>query len=180
MSELAANLLAHPLRARLLFEYGETTTSPARVARRLGERLNLVSYHTNVLFEYGWIELVRTARRRGATEHFYRSTASPYIEDTEWERTPLQLRRAFVHGLRAVTTDEVRAASLHGGFDGATAHFSRSLLELDDQGVAEVAATLREAIDTIDRIVAAARDRDTAGRERHEVVIQYFRVVRAH
>lgn len=175
MADEPAQILSHPLRHRLLFEYSETT-SPARVARRLGERLNVVSYHTNVLHEYGWIELVRTEPRRGATEHFYRSAASPYIEDLDWEQTPVQLRRAFVHGIRAITTDEVRAASLHGGFDHATAHFSRSLLDLDGEGVAEVAATLREAIEKIERIVAASRERDAAACERHEVVIQFFRV----
>ena len=57
-----------------------------------------------------------------------------------------------------------------------TTHLSRSLLDLDEQGVAEVASTLREVIDAVQQIAASARTRDADGRERHEVVIQFFRV----
>lgn len=175
MSEELANLLAHPLRARLLFEYNQPT-SPSRLARRLDERVNLVSYHTNVLHEHGWLELVGTEQRRGATEHFYRATGPFDIEDEDWDRVPLPLRHAFVLGVYGVTRDEIRHAALHGGFDRSTAHFSRSLLELDEQGAAEVAATLRPVIDRLQEIAAAARERGSEERERHEVVIQFFRV----
>jgi DNA-binding transcriptional ArsR family regulator len=175
MSEELANLLAHPLRARLLFEY-EQQTSPSKLARRLQERVNLVSYHTNVLREHGWIELVRTERRRGATEHFYRTTGPHDIEDEDWEQVSTQLRRAVVLGVLGITRDEARTAALHGGFDRATMHLSRSLLDLDDRGVAELASTLRQAIDKVQQIAASARTRDADGRERHEVVIQFFRV----
>jgi DNA-binding transcriptional ArsR family regulator len=175
MFDEAAQVLGHPLRQRLLFEYHEPS-SPSKVARRIKERVNLVSYHTNVLYRHGWIEMVGTEPRRGATEHFYRSIGSPYIEDEDWERISVPLRRAFVLGIRGVASEELRAAVLHGGFDAATAHFSRSLLDLDEHGVAEVAVTLREVIDKLQNFTAASRERDPAGGERHEVVIQFFRV----
>jgi hypothetical protein len=174
MSDEVAKLLAHPLRHRLLFEY-ETPSSPSKVARRLDQRVNVVSYHTNVLHGHGWIELVRTERRRGATEHFFRSSRSPYIEDDDWERVSVPLRHAVVLGLLEVTSGDLRVAARYGGFDDAKTHLSRSLLDLDEQGVAEVASTLRETVDRLQRIAASARDRN-AGGERHEIVMQFFRV----
>jgi hypothetical protein len=174
MSDEVARLLAHPLRQRLLFEYARPT-SPSKAARRLRQPVNLVSYHTDVLRRRGWIELVRTQRRRGATEHVYRSTGRPDIEDTDWARLSLRLRRTIVLGTLGGTADDARAAALGGGFDEATAHLSRCPLYLDEQGVAEVAATLRRAIAELTRIAAAARERDPDGCERHDVAIQFFR-----
>lgn len=173
MSDDVARLLSHPLRQRLLFEYAEPT-SPSKAARRLRQPVNLVSYHTNVLRRRGWIELVRTERRRGAIEHFYSSTTKPMIEDAEWASLSRRLRRAIVLGTVSATADAVRAAALTGGFDRERAHLSRCLLELDEQGVDEAAAALREAIDSLERISSTARERAPDGCDRHELVIQFF------
>lgn len=173
MSDDMARLLAHPLRQRLLFEY-DRPTSPSKAARRLGQPVNLVSYHTDVLLRRGWIELVRTERRRGAVEHFYRSTGTRFIEDAEWVQLPLRIRHAIVLASLTGTADAGRAAALSGGFDHGAAHLSRSWLDLDEQGLAEVAATLREVITRVEQIAQSARDRDHAGCERHELVVQFF------
>jgi hypothetical protein len=174
MSDEVARLLAHPLRQLLLFEYARPT-SPSKAARRLRQPVNLVSYHTAVLRRRGWVELVRTERRRGATEHVYRSTGRPDIEDFDWARLSLRLRRAIVLGTLGGAADDARAAALDGGFDDATAHLSRLPLELDEQGVAAVATALRGAVEELERIAAGARERDPGGCERHEVAIQFFR-----
>lgn len=173
MSSEVWELLAHPLRHRLLFEYHQPS-SPSKVARRLAQRVNVVSYHTNVLYRYGWLELVGTGRRRGAIEHFYRSTRPALIEDEDWAAAPAGIRRSIILGTVAITRDQAHAAALDGGFDAATAHLSWSPLDLDELGVAEVAATLREVIDGLQSIAASSRGR--SGAERHEVVIQFFRV----
>jgi DNA-binding transcriptional ArsR family regulator len=169
-----AHLLAHPLRQLLLFEYDEPT-SPSKAAARLGERVNVVSYHTDVLRRHGWIELVGTERRRGATEHFYRATRPRAIEDAVWARMPARTRRAIVLGALAVTADVAKAAALVGGFDHARAHLSRSRLEVDESALDEVAATLRETVTRVEQIAAAARERAPAVSERHELIIQCFR-----
>jgi hypothetical protein len=174
MSDDVARLLAHPLRQRLLFEY-ETPSSPSKAARRLQQPVNVVSYHTGVLHRRGWLELVRTRRRRGAVEHFYRSTGPRVIEDADWGKLPLRVRHAIVLATLSGTAAEARTAALSGGFDGDAAHLSRCLLDLDERGLAEVAATLRDAIDRVERIAADARHRDPAACDRHELVVQLFR-----
>jgi DNA-binding transcriptional ArsR family regulator len=169
-----AHLLAHPLRQRLLFEYDEPT-SPSKAAGRLGQPVNVVSYHTGVLRRHGWIELVRTEQRRGATEHFYRSARPRVVEDAIWAGLAPRKRRAIVLGTLGAVAAEARVAALAGGFDHARAHLSRCLLELDDSALDEVAATLRDAVARVEQIAAAARERAPGVCERHELSIQCFR-----
>jgi DNA-binding transcriptional ArsR family regulator len=70
-----AKALSHPLRARIFAIVNEQVASPNEVADMLGEPLPNVSHHTRVLVGLECIELVRTARRRGAVEHYYRRSS---------------------------------------------------------------------------------------------------------
>jgi hypothetical protein len=175
MSDEVARLLAHPIRQRLLFEY-ERPSSPSKVARKIEQPVNVVSYHTNVLRRHGWIELVKTEQRRGATESYWRTTEEAHFEDETWEQISRPLRHAIVLGTLTATSDEARSAALEAGFDDARMHLSRSLLELDAQGVDEVAGLLRSVIGRVEEIEAASRARDPEAADRRELVIQFFRV----
>jgi DNA-binding transcriptional ArsR family regulator len=176
MPDPPSHLLAHPLRDRLLFEYQGDAISPSEVARRTGEPLNLVSYHTGVLAKAGWLELVGTERRRGGTARLYRATSSAFIEAEAWPAVPSPLRRALVRGVLATTADESRRAALEGGFDAAHAHVSRWPVDLDDQGAAEVGQLLRALVDDLSRIQAES-DARAAGTSRRslEVVLLGYR-----
>src|SRR5688572_14269955 len=132
MAHARPRVLPHPLRDRLLFEYGAREASPSDLARRLELPLNLVSWHTGVLVRSGALELVRTERRRGGTAHLYRAARSSMIADEEWSALPPALRRRLVRELLATVTDGSRDAALAGGFDSDQAHLWRWPLELDD------------------------------------------------
>jgi DNA-binding transcriptional ArsR family regulator len=173
MSDRLGRLLTHPLRHRLLLEYSSGPENPAQIAHRLGEPLNLVSYHTGVLARHGFIELVRTERRRGALTHFYRSDAATVIEAEQWGALAGSLRRSLALGTLAQATEDARQAAHGGGFDDSEAHLSRSPLELDDEGVLEVADRLRETLDELARIAAACRER-SARRAPCEIVLMGF------
>jgi DNA-binding transcriptional ArsR family regulator len=174
MSDRLGRLLLHPLRHRLLLEYAGEPDSPSRVAARLGEALNLVAYHTGVLRRHGYVELVRTERRHGALTRFYRSAVGPVIEPAQWESLPMPLRRALVLGTLALIVAEARQAALAGGFDLPEAHVSRVRLDLDAQGLAEVARLLNGADAAIAGIVAAARERAPDLRVPYEVAVLGF------
>jgi hypothetical protein len=173
VSDQLARLLANPLRDRLMFEYEREPTSPSRIARRLDASLSLISYHTNVLLQNGCLECVGTARRRGAVEHFYRAVVVAAIEDDEWERIAPAMRRTLVLRTVDVTSEEARRAALSGGFDGAQSHLSRMLVSLDEPARAEVSVLLRETVERIRGIEAAANARASAVR-RQEVVMLCF------
>jgi DNA-binding transcriptional ArsR family regulator len=71
---IAAKAFSHPLRTRLLLELVQRQASPNELARQVGEPLGNVSYHVLALKQLGMIELVDTAQRRGAIEHYYQAT----------------------------------------------------------------------------------------------------------
>jgi hypothetical protein len=169
MSDRLAQVLAHPLRDRVLFEYQGEPTSPARVARRLDRPVNLISYHTGVLVEHGCLTLVRTERRRGALEHFYRSTIGQVVSDDDWVAAPTPLRRALALATLRALDAEAREAVLTGGFDAQAAAHARRMIEVDDAGARAVSDVLRRANDEIERIAGAS-----PGPRRIEVALLAF------
>lgn len=173
MADPLGRLLLQPLRHRLLLEYSVGEDSPARLARRLGEPVNLVSYHTGVLLRHGYLELVRTERRHGVLSRFYRATVGTVIEDAEWETLPRNVRRDLVLGALGQASEEAQRAARDGGFDAASAHLSRSPIELDAEGRAAVAACLRSAVRELQEIVGDCQARD-GERSPFEVVLLAF------
>src|ERR687893_2787541 len=89
-----AKALSHPMRARILGILDERVASPNEIAETIDERLPNVSYHVRALLDLGCIELVRTAQRRGAIEHYYRALARPFFSDRDWKRLPRSGRQA--------------------------------------------------------------------------------------
>jgi DNA-binding transcriptional ArsR family regulator len=173
-----ARLVGHPLRQRLLYAYAESVTSPSAFAEASGERLNVVSYHTQVLLRAGCIELVRTERRRGAVQHYYRALLGSVIDDGGWVRLPTRLRRALVRGAMDTSWREAADALPLGGMDDATAHVSRSVFALDDQGRADLAALLLATWTKAGEIEAASRRRGTDTEPRELVIFSFERASR--
>lgn len=165
--------LSHPLRHRLLFEYLSGPTSPAELARRLSQPLNRVAYHTGVLARHGYIELVRTERRRGALTRFYRAGVAPSIDGVDWEQLPDRVRRALALGAVGLALDDARAAIFDDGFDDAQVQMTRSPLRLDDEGVEAVAALLRDLSEAIHGSFARSRAR-AAPAMPYEIVLLAF------
>src|ERR687897_3669603 len=89
-----AKALSHPMRARILRILDERVASPNEISEMIDERLPNVSYHVRALQELGCIELVSTAQRRGAIEHYYRALARPFFSDRDWKRLPRSGRQA--------------------------------------------------------------------------------------
>jgi DNA-binding transcriptional ArsR family regulator len=139
--------LSHPVRHRVLVALNERTASPKELAAELGEPLGNVSYHTRVLAQLGCIELVSTAQRRGALEHYYRAVMRPYFDDAAWARIPLSTRRAlFDQDLERLWSHAAEAASA-GGFDHPRAHVSWTALDLDEKGLNALADVLGAALE---------------------------------
>jgi predicted ArsR family transcriptional regulator len=174
MADPLARIHAHPLRDHVLFEYQGDPASPSEVARRLGQPVNLVSYHTAVLVRHGCLELVRTERRRGATAHYYRSTVAQAIDDDDWVRVPAPLRRALTLGTLRVVADEAHAAALAGAFDARRAHLTRSHLTLDDEGIEAASRVLLAAFDELAQIARESRMRRSDAHSVYEVAILAF------
>src|SRR6201990_3019469 len=128
-----AKALAHPLRARILQRLGERVASPGDLAVELGAPLGVVSYHVRMLRDYDCVELVRTDPRRGALQHFYRATARPTLDETQWRKLPSRLRKET----SGPTTQEAVTAPAAPAdadlLDDPEIMITRTPLELDDR-----------------------------------------------
>jgi DNA-binding transcriptional ArsR family regulator len=71
--------LSHPLRVRILRALDGCLRSPNELSIQLDEPLGNVSYHVKQLEGFGCVELAKTEPRRGAVEHFYRSTGKAVV-----------------------------------------------------------------------------------------------------
>ena len=90
-----AKALSHPMRARILVILNDRVASPNEISVTIDERLPNVSYHVRALLDLGCIELVDTAQRRGAIEHYYRAVVRPFFSDRDWKRLPRSGRQAI-------------------------------------------------------------------------------------
>lgn len=71
---ISLRVLDHPLRARILAACSKEQRSPSELAEAWEESLGVVSYHFRRLQEEKLLKLVRKRPRRGAVEHYYRTT----------------------------------------------------------------------------------------------------------
>ena len=137
-----------------LTEHG--AASPSELADALEEPLGNISYHMRVLRELDCLEFVRTEPRRGALEHFYRATVSPWLSDEQWARLPVGIRQKTPARTLAEIAEAAAEASGRGGFDGPEAHVSRVVLAIDEAGRTEIAALLDETREAALRVNAAS------------------------
>jgi DNA-binding transcriptional ArsR family regulator len=140
--------LGHPMRQRILVALRGRVSSPSEVAGELDEPVSNVSYHFKILAQNGAIELVKTEPRRGAIEHFYRTVATPRVDDPDhWAQLSLETRRAlFDESLREIW-EQAAAAAGNGGLDAADVHVSWAPLELDEEAFAELSDHLAATVD---------------------------------
>lgn len=148
------------MRARILGILDERVASPNEIAETINERLPNVSYHVRALLDLGCIELVDTAQRRGAIEHYYRAIVRPFFSDRDWKRLPRSGRQAISDAALRVIWEDVSEALGAGTFESRSdRHLSHNDVVLDEQGWKEVAKLLGGMITEVDRIASASAAR---------------------
>jgi hypothetical protein len=124
------------------------------------ERLPNVSYHVRALLDLGCIELVDTAQRRGAIEHYYRAIVRPFFSDSDWKRLPRPGRQAISDAALRIIWEDVSDALDAGTFESRPdRHLSYNDIVLDDKGWKEVARVLGGMIGDVQRIASASAKR---------------------
>jgi DNA-binding transcriptional ArsR family regulator len=155
-----AKALSHPMRARILGILDERVASPNEIAEIIDERLPNVSYHVRALQDLGCIELVDTAQRRGAIEHYYRAVVRPFFSDRDWKRLPRTGRQAISDAALKIIWEDVAEALQAGTFEGrADRHLSHNDVVLDEEGWREVARVLSEMIADVQRAASDSAKR---------------------
>src|SRR5215217_839059 len=141
-----AKALSHPMRARIL--------------GILDERVANVSYHVRALLDLGCIELVDTAQRRGAIEHYYRAIVRPFFSDSDWKRLPRSGRQAISDTALKLVWQELHDAITAGTFDSRPdRHLTHTPMTLDEQGWEEMAKLLTRAFSDAGKIASRSEAR---------------------
>jgi hypothetical protein len=166
--------VAHPLRVQILEILSDQVASPNLLANQLDTGLTDVAYHTRALDRCGCLELVDTAQRRGAVEHFYKATPGAFVGDRDWRRVPRSVRGG------------VSTATLHTFLDKAVAALEAGTLEkhddtvfrwmpllLDEEGWKEVVTIIEEATNLVLSAHLRSQDRlsKSGGRGRISTVV---------
>lgn len=159
--------LAHPLRVQILEILSEAIASPNRISEQLQTELPDVAYHTRTLDKCGALELVKTAQRRGATEHFYKAAPNSFIGTPEWRNVPQSVLSGVSGATLQTFLNKALTALETGSLDGRDDTVLRWMpLTLDQHGWKEVVLILEEATNLILASHLRSQDRlnDTGGR----------------
>jgi DNA-binding transcriptional ArsR family regulator len=165
-----AKALAHPLRARILTRLNERVASPNELSRELGEPLGNVSYHVKALLELGCVELVDTAQRRGAIEHYYRAITRARFDQSAFKKLPASVRGEISGATVEEAINDVSKAFKAGTFDARTdRHASFTRLALDEQAFGELTDAVGRLMDRALELQTESAGRRTNGSTGAEV-----------
>ena len=158
--------LAHPARFHALDILNKRVASPKELAAEVGIEVGLMSYHVKELRKKGFVELVDTAQRRGAVEHYYRATKRAMFSDAEWPKVPANMRGSIV-GDQIERTGGLLGAALDSGSFEKRPNRHHSLCEstVDEQGWDDSMAVLEEAMKRLIEIEAESAERRLGSEE---------------
>jgi DNA-binding transcriptional ArsR family regulator len=151
--------ISHPIRIRLLAMLDEEAASPVVLASKLDQPLGTIAYHVRTLYDLGLLKLVSTRQRRGATEHYYKTTGHPHGSEEAWEGLDAISKQRLLTALIAKATDYATRSAAAGGFDAKEAHISTNALKLDQQGWDALAKEARKWLARVDQIEQEAAER---------------------
>jgi DNA-binding transcriptional ArsR family regulator len=152
--------MGHPVRNDALSILNERVASPNEIAKELGESVGHVSYHVKVLKECDCIELVDTAPRRGAMEHYYRATARAFLDDDEWARLPDSIRPGMSASLLRTITNDAGESLKSGKFEGRKdRHMSWTPMLVDEAGWSELTKGFESLLDLVLEVQRTSAER---------------------
>lgn len=152
--------LGHPVRVQALIILNERIASPNEISKELDQSVGHVSYHIKVLKECECIELVDTAQRRGAMEHYYRATDRAFLDASEWAALPATIRPGLSASLLQTIVNDASSALTTGTFDKRIdRHLSWTPMIVDEKGWEQLRDGLEEMLEKVFEIQASSAER---------------------
>jgi hypothetical protein len=127
----------------------ERVATPAEIAASLGQPVNNVTYHINVLLNLGCIELVdvRPARGGRVVEHLYGACQPSYLDLEGWNKLGENEKFGLTAALMRMVSDDIDEAMVQGTFyEPDDNHLSRSPMVVDPEGWKETLSILEETV----------------------------------
>lgn len=148
LDEQLAQVISSETTVKVLIYLVDRPGSPKEIADSLGLKTPNVSHHVKKLAKMGLIELIEERVVRGTIQHIYRAVVRPIMSDAEWEKLTIAERQRYsVWIVQMILVDLTKsfAANL---FDARpNNHLSRVPMVVDEQGVDEVAAIQKRALE---------------------------------
>lgn len=134
-----AKVMADELRIKIVAELNLREMSPKSFFEEFGGgSITRVSRAFDLLTEFGWLEMTRTAtggRRRGAVEHFYRATKPAVFYADTWDPLPASMKEMISGGIFDEFAQRVKHAMEARTIDARSdRHFSWMPLRMDQEG----------------------------------------------
>jgi DNA-binding transcriptional ArsR family regulator len=152
--------LLHPLRVEILHLLNEREASPNEMMDLLEVPLGNAAYHARVLEKCGCIEVVRTERRRGAIEHFFRAVPRSYIGHQDWRKVPRSVRTqisgASLESFMSRAIDALEAGTID---DREDTTLNWMTMAVDQLGWTQAAEVLDEALVRLQMVYEQSRGR---------------------
>lgn len=168
IDECVGKALSNSFRQQILWIINERPASPSEIAEELGETLNKVCHHIDVLKDAKCIELAYTRTIGNRVQRFYRANSRAFLDDVEWPKVPDSL----IEGLRATLLrnilDDAIQAVVEGAYDSieaSPAHMSWTPMILDDRGWEELTEILERALLEAIAVQDGAKERLVASGE---------------
>jgi DNA-binding transcriptional ArsR family regulator len=152
--------LNNPMRVEILDVLGEREASPTMLTEWLdAPNLQMVAYHTKILFNCGCLERTRTEPRRGAVEHFYRAVPESYIGHQLWRQVPRTVKGSTLVVSLKSFIDKLLDALKAGAVDDDDTSLSAVTLSLDAEGRREAVGVVRAALNQLKEADRKSRER---------------------
>ena len=173
-----AALLAAPTRRRIL----ETLSEPgsaSTVARSLGLGRQLVAYHLRQLESAGYVELVRTERRRGCVERIVRRTAQYLVisqdvfgaQGIDPRKVKDKFSSSYLIAIASRMAKEVGEAQVAAERAGRPVATLSADVEVRLRSPGEREAFANELLDAITRLVDKYHDADCSNGRSYRLVV---------
>lgn len=144
--------LGHVLRQHIMLAAAAGPISPKELSKLLGEGLSQVSYHVRVLHDDcdEILELIETEPRRGAVEHYYRTSDKTLLPARAWRRLTKGLRAVVGAGQASDLFDDLGQALEAGKLQGPHDRIVRTPLVLDEEGMRNAKAIAERAVSEVE------------------------------
>jgi DNA-binding transcriptional ArsR family regulator len=154
-------VLAHPIRCRALTILADREASPVEIGRELGIGASHVAYHVRMLHESELIELTEETPRRGSIEHRYRAVFTA-LSDEQYAAMTEEERGSYSRNIYCLAAADASCAFSSGSFAYRhDHHISRTALQVDEDGWAELREQFWSHLQEVERIKREARERLT-------------------
>lgn len=148
LDEQLGLVISNETTVKVLVYLVERAGSPKEIADALELKTPNISHHVRKLATLSLIELIEEKVVRGTIQHIYRAVVRPIMSDEEWEKLDLaEQQRYSIWIVQLLLIDLTKSFSANLFDARANNHLSRTPLVVDEQGVDEVAAIQKRALE---------------------------------